>query len=111
MSNKKANIVLVVAVKINGDKSEPFRVYSTTDTEFKKGTVLRIDKAPESANGDEQVRIGNFEAGIIGTHGADYIDDLLKGFRRKVGDDLFLVCEKFRENIASNKELKEAEEV
>jgi hypothetical protein len=105
-----ANLILLVAVNRAGVKSTPFRIYDRKELPLKGKFVLRLDDAPANDAGDPQVKIGNYELGLIGTNGAEYIESKLAGFRRKSGDDIFVVVERFNEGIASVKALEEAEE-
>ena len=105
-----ATVILVTAVNKAGVKSSPVKMYQTSESKLPKQFVLRVDNAGENDNGVEQVKLGNFNLGLVGTHGSDYVTEKLTGFRRKQGDDVFILCEKFSEDLATVKSLAKAEE-
>jgi hypothetical protein len=105
-----ANVILVVAVNKSGLKSEPFKVYQTKESNLKGQFVLKVQDAGINEIGAEQTKVGNYSLGIIGTNGAAYLDEKLTGFRRKQGEDVFIVAEKFNETMETVKGLAELEE-
>ena len=105
-----ANTVLVVAVNKACVESAPIKVYQTVEAKLPKQFVLKLTDAGVNDNGHAQTRVGNFALNLIVTNGTDYLDEKLKGFRRKHGDDVFIVCKQFSENVASIKDLGSAEE-
>ena len=105
-----ATVILVTAVNKAGVKSEPFKMYQTNGTALKGQFVLKVSDAGVNDNGVPQIKVGNFSLGLIGTNGADYLNDKLTGFRRKVGEDVFILAEKFSEHVATKAEMNSAEE-
>ena len=105
-----AEVILVVAVNKAGVKSEPVKMYQTKAGTLKGQFVLKVSDAGVSDNGMPQTKLGNFSLGLIGTHGTDYVNDKLTGFRRKVNDDVFIVAEKYSENMETVKSLADSEE-
>jgi hypothetical protein len=105
-----ATVILVVAVNKAGNKSEPFKVYQTKEAALKGQFVLKVQDAGINDIGMEQTKVGNYSLGIIGTNGAAYLDEKLTGFRRKSGEDVFIVAEKFSETMSTVKDLAESEE-
>lgn len=103
--------ILAVAVNKSGTKSEPFPLYNTGDVTIPKKFTLKIMNVGENKEtGIEQVKVSNFKLKLVGTHGSDYLDEKLTGFRLKIEDDVFVRCELYSEYIASDKDLKSAEE-
>jgi len=103
--------VLVVAVNKAGVKSLPIRVYQTVEDKLPKKFVLKLTDAGVNDNGSAQTKVGNFSLNLIVTNGTEYLEEKLLGFRRKLDDEVFIVCEQFSENVASLKSLeKDAEE-
>ena len=103
--------ILAVAINKAGEKSEPFPLYNTGDVTIPKKFTLRVmSLGANKDTGIDQVKVSNFKLKLVGTHGSDYIDEKLTGFRLKVEDDVFVRCELYSEYIASDKDLKEAEE-
>ena len=105
-----ADTILAVAVNKAGVKSEPFKVYMTKATALRGQFVMKVSDGGINDKGDPQTRLGNFSLNLIVTHGTAYIDERITGFRRKVGDDVFIMCEKFSEDMADKKAMAEAEE-
>jgi hypothetical protein len=105
-----ATVILVVAVNKAGSKSEPFKLYQTKESNLKGQFVLKVQDAGINDIGMEQTKVGNYTLGLIGTNGSAYLDEKLTGFRRKQGDDVFIIAEKFSENMSTVKDLAESEE-
>ncbi len=105
-----AEVILVVAVNKAGVKSEPMKMYKTADLKLPKQFVLKLLDAGTKEDGFEQKKLSNFKLKLVGTHGSDYLDEKLTGFRRKQDDDVFVVCEQYSEHVASLKDLKDSEE-
>jgi hypothetical protein len=105
-----AKVILVVAVNKAGEKSEPFKLYQTTESVLKGQFVLKVQDAGINDIGAEQTKVGNYSLGLIGTNGTAYLNEKLEGFRRKQGDDVFIVAEKFNEAMSTVKQLADSEE-
>jgi hypothetical protein len=105
MANSK--VVIVVAVKPDGTKSGPFKLYLRNGYSDVEGEVtLRMDKAV-NRDGNEVVTISNSGVGLIASHSPEYVEESLKGFRRKMGDDMFVVAKML--TLPSVKSLDKAE--
>lgn len=102
--------ILVVAVNKAGVESSPFKVYQNKDNALKGLFTLKVSDAGVNDNGSAQTKLNNFSLGLITTNGAEYIDEKLSGFRRKVGDGVFIQCKKYTEDMATSKEMADAEE-
>lgn len=105
-----AEVILAVAVNKAGVKSQPFKMYQTKPGALKGQFVLKVSDAPANENGFEQIKVGNFALHLVGTHGKEYMEEKLAGFRRKVGDDVFIMAEKFSEDMADKKAMEAADE-
>ena len=95
----------------SGDKkvSGPFRLYLREGYDEPKGSVvIRLDQSV-SRDGQEQYTLSNSNVGLIASHSTEYIDEILKGFRSKVGDKVFVTVQKFKDDIASQKQVSEGE--
>jgi hypothetical protein len=53
--------------------------------------VLRLDSAADLPSGSEALKISNYKLKLIGTHKKAYLEDILKGFRRRVEGDTFII--------------------
>lgn len=92
--------VIVVALNEKGEKSEPIRVYQYDDAKtLPKQFVLKVEDGGVSENGVEQIRLKNGEFSLIVTNAKDFLDTRLEGFRRVLGDNLFLLCEVHKVDI------------
>jgi hypothetical protein len=102
-----ANSRIVVVVAVNGDEvSSPIRMYLRDGFNMPKGnTVVRVDPSADR-DGNEKVTLSNSNAGLIASHGPNYVEGILKGFRKKQGDSVFVVVKEFKDNIPSIKELE-----
>lgn len=106
----KSSIVIVVAV-MGKEESAQFRLYLREGYEMPTGLVaLRLDNGVDR-NGNEVVTISNSNVGLIASHGVDYIDGVLKGFRAKINDKIFINIKPFKDDIASSAEVAKAKEV
>ena len=100
----KAEKILVVAIGDDGVKSAPIAVFHTKpDIKLPKRFSVRLDTAGLNQAGTEQVKIGNFELNLIATHGKEYVETLLTGFRR-INDDeqIIVVCERFSDVVTGH---------
>ena len=102
-----ANSRIVVVVAVEGDNvSSPLRMYLRDGFNTPKGNVVvRVDPSVDR-DGNEKVTLSNSNAGLIASHGTEYADGVLKGFRKKSGDAVFVVVKEFKDNIPSVKELE-----
>jgi len=102
-----ANSKVVVVVAVDGDKtSAPIRMYLRDGFVMPKGsTVVRLDPSV-NRDGNEQVTVSNSNVGLIASHGVNYIESILKGFRKKSGDSVFIVVKEFKDNIPTIKDLE-----
>jgi hypothetical protein len=92
--------VIVVALNEKGEKSKLIRVYQTADGKaLPKQFVLKVEDAGISDNGTEQLRLKNGEFGLIVTNSKEYADARLAGFRRHLGDNVFLLCEVYKDDV------------
>ena len=105
-----AQKVIVVAIGKDNVKSAPIRVYQTADgKKLPKQFVLKIEDAGISDNGTEQVRMKADEFGLIVTNSKEFNDAKLEGFRRKVEDELFVLCEVYKAETYTVKSVMGAE--
>lgn len=96
--------VIVVALNEKGEKSEPIRVYQSEDgKQLPKQFVLKIEDGGVSDNGVKQTRLKNGEFSLIVTNSTEYANSKLKGFRRHLGDNVFLLCEEHKDDILTVK--------
>jgi hypothetical protein len=96
--------VIVVAINEKGGKSEPIRLYQNVDAKsLPKQFVLKIEEAGINDNGTTQTRIKNGEFGVIVTNSTEYLEPKLEGFRRHLGDDVFLLCEVLKAEVLTVK--------
>lgn len=100
-----AELILLVAIDSDGNKSQPIKVYDRFSKKLPKQFVVRVDSAEQSDSGEARLRVGNFELGLVGTHNADYLTGIIAGFRRVMGDDTFLLVSRFSEEIATAKDV------
>jgi len=98
-------VILVQAINLKGEKSEPIKMYHTPNGVLRGEFVLKVTDAGVNQNGYSQVRVGNFGLGLVGTHSADYVEDKLTGFRRKSGEEVYIKAEKYVEEFATAKSL------
>ena len=103
--------VIVNAINTEGNKSEPIRVYQSEDAKsLPKQFVLKVEDGGISDNGTQQTRMKNGEFSLIVTNSKEYADAKLKGFRRRMGDDVFILCEVLKEDIFTVKSVAKPDE-
>ena len=96
-----ANAILVQAVNNDGDLSKPFKVFVTKeDTKLSKRFPLRVDEKVNN-NGDDQLRVSNYALGLIASHGAEWMENTLTGYRRQQEDQVFIVVERLKDDMPS----------
>ena len=102
-----AIIKQIVAVGDKGVLSEPIRVYDRkTGADLPRQFVLALSEAEDSANGTEQLKLGNYGLGLIGSHDKEYIIEKLVGFKRVSGDKTFIVAQLYQEALPLKDVLK-----
>lgn len=99
----------ILMTAVNGkEKSRPFVVYMTGDAAPKGQVVLRLDDATDR-DGEPQTKLSNHGAGLIVSHTPEYIEGVLTGFRRQMGDTVCVIVERFKDDIPSLKSLANTE--
>lgn len=94
-----ATKILVNAV-CGTKKSSPFVCYLTKDEELDKKIVIRIDDAVNK-DGEPQLKLSNGNLGVIVSHQPEYINNILKGFRYRKDDMVYVVVERFKDDLPS----------
>jgi hypothetical protein len=80
-------IIYICAVNKRGSTSKPIKIYRADKyVKLPKEFVLRLDSAADSPGGREALKISNYNHTLIGTHNKAYLEETLKGFRRR-GED------------------------
>jgi hypothetical protein len=98
--NSKAEIINICAVNKRGSTSKPIKIYRTDkDVKLPEQFVLRLDSAADLPSGSEALKISNYKLKLIGTHKKAYLEDILKGFRRRVEGDTFILVNLQTENM------------
>jgi len=103
--------VIFTAINLKNEKTDPLRVYLTVEgKKLPKQFVLKIEDAGVSENGTEQVRLKNDEFSLIVTNSTEYMDKKLAGFRRRLGEKVFILCEEYTPEILTVKSVSKPDE-
>lgn len=104
----KSTIVVMVAVD-KKETSAPFRVYLREGYEMpSKNVVLRLDNGV-NRDGNEVVTISNSNVGLIASHGVDYVNETLTGFRAKIEEDIYITAKVFVDKTVAESAVNKAE--
>ena len=103
-------MAIVKQIVVVGDKgvlSEPIRLYDRQlGVEIPKQFVLVLNEAEDNDSGVEQLKLGNYSLGLIGSHEKSYLIDKLAGFNRVSGDKTFIVAQVYEEALPLKAVLK-----
>jgi Leucine-rich repeat (LRR) protein len=96
----KAEIINICAISTRGSTSKPFKIYLTDkDVKLPEQFVLRLDSAADLSNGSEALKISNYGLNLIATHSKAYLEETLKGFRRRLDSETYLLVKQDEDGL------------